>query len=65
LGLAEARRKGVPMPITSLTREIVQSAIGHGFAKDDFATMLLVAAANAGLELSSENADVSDGLDPE
>lgn len=65
LGLAEARRNGVPMPITSMTREIVQSAIGHGFAKDDFATMLLVAAANAGLELSSENADVTDGLDPE
>jgi hypothetical protein len=53
------------MPITNLTRDIVESSIGHGFAKDDFATMLLVAAANAGIELTSENADVTDGLDVE
>lgn len=65
LGLAEGRRTGVPMPVTSMTREIVQSTIGRGFEKDDFATMLLVAAANAGLELTSENAQVADGLDVE
>jgi 3-hydroxyisobutyrate dehydrogenase len=63
LGLAEARKNEVPMPITNLTRDIIESAIGHGYAKDDFATMLLVAAANAGLELTSENAEVGDGLD--
>ena len=65
LGLAEARKHEVPMPITGLTRDIVESSIGRGFAKDDFATLLLVAAANAGVELESENADVTDGLDPE
>jgi 3-hydroxyisobutyrate dehydrogenase len=65
LGLSEARMHEVPMPITNLTRDLVESAIGHGYAKDDFATMLLTAAANAGIELSSENADVTDGLDPE
>ncbi len=65
LGLAEARKYEVPMPITNLTRDIVESTVGRGFAKDDFATMLLVAAANAGVELKSENADVTDGLDPE
>lgn len=65
LGLAEARKHEAPMPITNLTRDIVESTIGHGFAKDDFATMLLVAAANAGIELTSEHADVTDGLDPE
>ncbi len=65
LGLAEARKHEAPMPITNLTRDIVESTIGHGFAKDDFATMLLVAAANAGIELTSEQADVTDGLDPE
>ena len=65
LGLAEARKYEVPMPITNLTRDIVESTVGRGFAKDDFATMLLVAAANAGVELKSENADVADGLDPE
>lgn len=65
LGLTEARKHEVPMPITNLTRDIVESSIGHGFAKDDFATMLLIAAANAGIELTSENADVTDGLDVE
>jgi 3-hydroxyisobutyrate dehydrogenase len=65
LGLAEARKHQVPMPITGLTRDIVESSIGLGYEKDDFATLLLVAAANAGVELESENADVTDGLDPE
>ena len=65
LGLAEARKHQVPMPITGLTRDIVESSVGRGFEKDDFATLLLVAAENAGVELQSENADVTDGLDPE
>jgi 3-hydroxyisobutyrate dehydrogenase len=65
LGLGEARKNEVPMPITNLTRDIIESTIGHGHASEDFATMLLVAAANAGIELKSENADVTDGLDPE
>jgi 3-hydroxyisobutyrate dehydrogenase-like beta-hydroxyacid dehydrogenase len=64
LGLAEARKTLTPMPITNLVRDIVETAIGRGFEKDDFATMLLVAAGNAGVELKSENADVTDGLDP-
>ena len=45
--------------------DIVESSIGRGFAKDDFATLLLVAAGNAGVDLKSEDADVTDGLDPE
>ncbi len=65
LGLAEARKHQVPMPITGLTRDIVESSIGRGFARDDFATLLLVAAGNAGVDLKSEDADVTDGLDPE
>lgn len=65
LGLAEARKHEVPMPITNLTRDIVESSIGHGYEQDDFATLLLIAAANAGIELKSENADVTDGLDPQ
>jgi len=63
LGLTEARKHEVPMPITNLTRDVIESSIGHGFAKDDFATMLLIAAANAGVELTSENANVTDGLE--
>jgi 3-hydroxyisobutyrate dehydrogenase len=65
LGLAEARRTQTPMPITNMVRDIVESTIGRGFAQDDFATMLLVAAGNAGIELTSEHADVSDGLEPQ
>lgn len=65
LGLAEARKHEVPMPITNLTRDIVESSIGHGYESEDFATLLLIAAANAGVELKSENADVTDGLDPQ
>jgi 3-hydroxyisobutyrate dehydrogenase len=65
LGLSEARAREVPMPITNLTRDIIESTIGHGYSSDDFATMLLIAAANAGIELESEHADVTDGLDPE
>lgn len=65
LGLAEARKHEVPMPITNLTRDIVESSIGHGYEQDDFATLILIAAANAGIELKSENADVTDGLNPQ
>ena len=38
--------------------------IGAGHADSDFAALLEMAAASAGLALESENADISDGLDP-
>ena len=62
LGLAAARDRGVPMPVASAAREVVQSLIGHGHGKDDFAALLSLQAAASGLDLESENADVSDGL---
>ena len=65
LGLAEARKHEVPMPITNLTRDIVESTIGHGHRADDFATMLLVARPTPGSSSPARDADVSDGLDPE
>ena len=65
LGLAEARKHEVPMPITNMTRDIVESSIGHGFEGEDFATLLLIAAANAGIELTSEDGNVTDGLEIE
>ena len=37
--------------------------LGAGHADQDFAALLTVAAAAAGLTLVSENADISDGLD--
>jgi len=63
LGLEAARAKGVPMPISSLTREIVQSMIGNGYTDCDFAALIEVEAKASGMKLVSENAKVSDGLE--
>jgi 3-hydroxyisobutyrate dehydrogenase len=64
LGLAAARQADVPLPVAALVHEIIQSLIGTGRADQDFAALLELAAAGAGLNLVSENADISDGLDP-
>jgi len=63
LGLAAARQADVPLPVAALVHEIIQSLIGAGHADQDFAALLELAAASAGLDLVSENADISDGLD--
>jgi 3-hydroxyisobutyrate dehydrogenase-like beta-hydroxyacid dehydrogenase len=62
LALAEARDLEVPMPVTTLTREIVQQLIGLGHGEDDFAALIAMAAANAGYAIQPENVAVSDGL---
>jgi 3-hydroxyisobutyrate dehydrogenase len=62
LGLAAGKEFGVPMPLTSLTRDMVQTLIGHGYADQDFSTLLLLEAKAAGIELKPENAAVGDGL---
>ncbi len=62
LGLSAARELGVPMPVTAAARECVQSIIGQGYLEEDFATLLLHEAANAGLDISSEETDVDTGL---
>jgi len=62
LGLAAARQREVPMPIAAAVHQLVQSLVGYGFGEDDFATLLVLQARSAGLELASENAEVSDGL---
>ncbi len=64
LGLAAAREHEVPMPIASAAHQLVQSLVGYGFGEDDFATLLVLQARSAGLEVTSENAEVSDGLEP-
>jgi len=64
LGIAAARECEVPMPVASLVHQLVQSLIGHGAGEEDFAALIRLQAQSAGLELVSENADVSDGLDP-
>ena len=62
LGLDAAYRLAVPMPIASATRQIVAQEVGSGNTEQDFATLLLTVARGAGLQLESENADVTDGL---
>ena len=41
LGLDAGRRFGVPMPLASLTRDMVQTLIGHGMSDEDFAKLLV------------------------
>jgi 3-hydroxyisobutyrate dehydrogenase len=62
LGLAAAREREVPIPVAALVHQIVQSLVGHGYGGADFAALVELEAASAGMELVSENADVSDGL---
>jgi len=62
LGLAAGRRFEVPMPLASLTRDIVQTLIGRGMTEQDFAQLLILQAEASGLKLEPENVPVSDGL---
>jgi 3-hydroxyisobutyrate dehydrogenase-like beta-hydroxyacid dehydrogenase len=62
LGLAEAKKMDVPMPLAALCTQIVISAIGAGYVNDDFAVLLLEEARSAGLVLESENLAIDDGL---
>jgi 3-hydroxyisobutyrate dehydrogenase len=64
LGLAAAREHEVPMPVAALVHQIVQSLVGQGYGEQDFAAVLELQARAAGLELVSENAEVTDGLEP-
>ncbi len=62
LGLDAGRRFEVPMPLASITRDLVQSMMGNGMTEQDFATLLLQQARASGVELVPEKVEVSDGL---
>ena len=62
LGLTAGLELEVPMPLASLTRDLLQQMIGHGIADEDFATLLLMQAKASGIELQPEDVQVSDGL---
>ena len=62
LGLEAGRRFEVPMPLASITRDLVQSMMGSGMSEEDFSTLLLQQARASGLELKPENKPVGDGL---
>lgn len=65
LGLGAAFTLGVPMPIASATRQIVAQEVGSGNTEEDFATLIRTVAKGSGLSLKSEDAEVTDGLEPE
>jgi 3-hydroxyisobutyrate dehydrogenase-like beta-hydroxyacid dehydrogenase len=62
LGLEAARRFDVPMPLASITRDLVQALIGNGLDDEDFAKLIVQQARASGIELTSEQAAVDDGL---
>ncbi len=64
LGLEAGRRFDVPLPVTAAVHQIVTGLIGSGHGDDDFATLLLLEAAAAGMTLEPENVAVDDGLHP-
>jgi len=63
LGLSAGREFGVPMPLTSVVRDLVQTLIGNGYTDKDFSALLLLQAKASGIELKPENVKVSDGLE--
>jgi 3-hydroxyisobutyrate dehydrogenase len=62
LGLEAGRRLEVPMPVTSITRDVLQQMIGHGLTEQDFSTLIVMQAKASGIELEPEHKEVSDGL---
>ena len=62
LGLDAGRRYGVPMPLASITRDVVQALIGRGMGDEDFSKLLVFEAEASGLKLEPENVPVNDGL---
>ncbi len=62
LGLEAGRKFEVPMPLASMTRDLIQSMMGSGMTEEDFSTLLLQQARASAVELKPENVAVGDGL---
>jgi 3-hydroxyisobutyrate dehydrogenase len=62
LGLEAGRNFEVPMPLASITRDLVQATVGQGMNALDFAVLLVQQARASGIELMPENVPVDDGL---
>lgn len=65
LGLEAARQYNVPMPTSALVHQLVVELISRGLGEGDFAALLQMEAHASGMELVSEDRDVTDGLEPE
>jgi 3-hydroxyisobutyrate dehydrogenase-like beta-hydroxyacid dehydrogenase len=62
LGLKAAKALGVPLPVTQVTRDIVDEAVEAGHTDCDFAILLEQQAKKSKLKLQPENVQVDDGL---
>lgn len=62
LGLKAGRELGVTLPVTLLTRELVDRAVHAGHTDCDFSILLQMQAREANLALQPESAEVDDGL---
>jgi 3-hydroxyisobutyrate dehydrogenase-like beta-hydroxyacid dehydrogenase len=62
LGLKAARALDVSLPVTQLTRDLVNRAVEAGHTDCDFAILLDQQAKDAGLTLQPENVAIDDGL---
>lgn len=62
LGLAAAGKLGVPLPVTAVTREILNDAVERGHTECDFAIILDMQAEASRLDLKPEDVEVDDGL---
>jgi len=62
LGLSAARNLDVPMPVASMTKEIIQNLIGQGYTECDFAALIEMQAKNSGYQIESEEKEVGTGL---
>lgn len=62
LGLTAARNLDVPMPVASMTKEIIQNLIGQGYTECDFAALIEMQAKNSGYDIKSEEVEVGTGL---
>ena len=62
LGLDAGRKFEVPLPLASITRDLIQSMMGKGMTEQDFSTLLLQQAQASGIALTPENVALSDGL---
>ena len=62
LGLSAARNLDVPMPVASMTKEIIQNLIGQGYTDCDFAALIEMQAKNSGYQIESEEKELGTGL---
>ncbi len=62
LGLDEARKQNVPMPVSALVHQIVMNLIGNGLGDLDFASLLELEARGASIKLEPDSRHVADGL---